>query len=315
MSPQAALENDIFRVYVAALLGSLAVAGAIITVLKYGMKRNVDHAAKSYRGWLIMIPVVLLALFLGRISTIVLFTVLAVFAFKEYARATGLYSDWAMTGVVYCGIIALGITTLLPDPTYAVPGWYGVFMAMPVFVVTCILIVPILRNQAKGQLQSIALAIVGFIYTGWMFGHVAFLANSIYAYGYLFFLLVAVEVNDVAAFVCGKLFGHRKLRSEISPNKTWGGSIGALVVSLILPWLLWFSFPHFSPLELILTGLIVGIGGQLGDLSMSVIKRDVGVKDMGNLIQGHGGILDRIDSLIYTAPLFFHMARYFHDLY
>lgn len=315
MSPQAALENDVFRVYVAALLGALAVAGVIITVLKYGMKRNVDHAAKSYRGWLAMIPVVLLALFLGRISTIVFFTILAVFAFKEYARATGLYSDWTMTGVVYCGIIALGMTMLFPDPTYSVPGWYGVFMAMPVFVVTCILMVPILRNRAKGQLQSISLAIVGFIYIGWMFGHVAFLANSKYAYGYLFFLLVAVEVNDVAAFVCGKLFGHRRLRSEISPNKTWGGSIGALVVSLILPWLLWFSFPHFSPLELILTGLIVGIGGQLGDLSMSVIKRDVGVKDMGTLIQGHGGILDRIDSLIYTAPLFFHMARYFHDLY
>lgn len=174
---------------------------------------------------------------------------------------------------------------------------------------------PILRNRAKGQLQAIALAIVGFIYIGWMFGHAAFLANAKYAYGYLFYLLVAVEVNDVAAFTCGKLFGRRKLRSEISPNKTWGGSIGALGVSLALPWLLRFSFPHFGPVELVLAGLIVGIGGQLGDLSMSVIKRDVGVKDMGALIEGHGGILDRIDSLIYTAPLFFHMVRYFHDLY
>jgi phosphatidate cytidylyltransferase len=75
-----------------------------------------------------------------------------------------------------------------------------------------------------------------------------------------------------------------------------------------------FSFPEFTPSELILTGVIVGIGGQLGDLSISVIKRDIGIKDMGALIEGHGGVLDRVDSLIYVAPLFFHMTRYFHGL-
>lgn len=315
MSPEAALESNVFQAYVVLLFGMLAVAGGLIAVLKYGFNRNVDHALKSYRGWLIMIPVVLLSLFLGRAVTIVFFTALAVFAFKEFARATGLYSDWPMTGVVYCGIIALGIVTISWDAAYDVPGSYGLFMALPVYMVAAILLVPILRNRAKGQLQPVALAIVGFIYLGWMFGHLTFLANARHAYGYLLYLLVAVEVNDVAAFACGKMFGRRKLRSEISPNKTWGGSLGALAVSMALPWLLRFSFPHFSAFELILAGLIVGIGGQLGDLSMSVIKRDVGVKDMGALIEGHGGILDRIDSLIYTAPLFFHMARFFHNLY
>ncbi len=315
MSLRAALESDVFRIYVILLITALAVAGPVIAVLKYAWKRNVDHAARSYRGWLVMIPLVLVCLLLGRIPTIVFFTVLAVFAFKEYARATGLYCDWPMTGVVYCGILGLGTITVMWDPVYDVPGSYGLFMALPVYVVCAILLIPILRNRAKGQLQAIALAIVGFIYIGWMFGHVAFLANSKHAYGYLFYLLVAVEISDVAAFACGKAFGRRKLRSQISPNKTWGGSVGALAVSLTLPWLLQFSFPHFGVVELVLAGLIVGVGGQLGDLSMSVIKRDVGVKDMGALIQGHGGILDRIDSLIYTAPLFFHMARFFHNLY
>jgi phosphatidate cytidylyltransferase len=128
------------------------------------------------------------------------------------------------------------------------------------------------------------------------------------------YLVFAVELNDVAAFTCGRLFGRHPLRRTISPKKTWEGSLGALAVSLVLPWLLHFSFPHFGPLQCILTGLIVGIGGQLGDLSISVIKRDLGVKDMGALIQGHGGILDRIDSLIFVAPLFLHMARYFYGL-
>jgi phosphatidate cytidylyltransferase len=124
---------------------------------------------------------------------------------------------------------------------------------------------------------------------------------------------VAVTLNDVAAYACGRLFGRRPLRSNISPKKTWEGALGGAAVSLLLPWLLRFSFPHFGVWELILTGLIVGIGGQLGDLSISVIKRDLGVKDMGSSIPGHGGILDRIDSLIYVAPLFFHMTRLFHE--
>ena len=220
-----------------------------------------------------------------------------------------------MTGAVYLGIVAVGVSSLVQDPWLHVPGWYGLFMALPVYIVSLILVIPIARNRAKGQLQNSALAILGFIYLGWMFSHVGFLANSPHAYGYLLFLLLAVEGSDIAAFICGKLFGRHKLRDAISPNKTWGGALGALAFSMALPWLLRFSFPHFGPLQLVLTGLIVGIGGQLGDLTISMIKRDIGVKDMGALIPGHGGLLDRIDSLIFAGPLFFHMVRWFYDVY
>ena len=113
---------------------------------------------------------------------------------------------------------------------------------------------------------------------------------------------MAVELNDVAAFTFGRLFGRHPLRSNISPKKTWEGSLGALAVSLALPWGLRFSFPQFSACELILAGIIVGVGGQLGDLSISVIKQNLGIKDMGTLLEGHGGILDRIDSLILRSP-------------
>lgn len=315
MSPEAALHSDIFRIYLAILLGLLILAGMAIGILGIFLKKDVSHAWKSYRSWLIMIPLVLVCVFLGRLATIGFFTMLGIFAFKEFAKATGLYRDWWMTGAVYVGIVGIGVLSAVNDPLLHVHGWYGMFAVWPAYVIALILLIPILRNQTQGQLQTIALALLGFIYIGWMFGHITFLANAKNAYGYLFYLIFAVELNDVAAYTFGKTFGRHALRSNISPKKTWEGSLGALAVSMVLPWLLWFSFPHFTARELILTGLIVGIAGQLGDLSMSVIKRDLGIKDMGTLIGGHGGILDRIDSLIYVAPLFFHMVRYFHDIY
>jgi phosphatidate cytidylyltransferase len=299
-----------------ALAGGLLLgAGVLLAVLRWGFHKNVQHAWKAYLGWLVMAPLVFAVIFAGRVETIIFFTLVGMLGFKEFARATGLYQDWFMTGAVYLGIIAGAIVTLVTDPLLGVPGWYGLFMALPVYVIAAILVIPIVRNRVHGQLQMLALAIVGFVYFGWMFGFLAFLANANHAYSYLLYLLFAVELNDVSAFTCGKLFGRHPLRSNISPKKTWEGSLGALAVSLILPWALSPTFPHFEARDLILIGLIVGVGGQLGDLAISVIKRELGIKDMGATIPGHGGVLDRIDSLIYVAPLFFHVVRYFHDLY
>jgi phosphatidate cytidylyltransferase len=315
MTPSAAIESPVFRFYALVAAGLMITAGLVLAMLRWGLRRNVDHAWKSYCGWLVMVPLILGVIFLGRVATIIFLTIVAVFGFKEFARATGLYRDWYMTGAVYVAIIATGLMSLPLDPSQGVPGWYGMFMALPVYAIAGILLIPILRNRVQGQLQAIALSIVGFIYFGWMFGHLAFLANAKHAYAYLLYVLFAVELNDVAAFTFGKLFGRHQLRSNISPKKTWEGALGALGVSLLLPWALRFTFPHFEARDCLLAGLIVGIGGQLGDLAISVIKRDLGIKDMGATIPGHGGILDRIDSLIYVAPLFLHMVRYFHDLY
>ncbi|HYC89531.1 MAG TPA: phosphatidate cytidylyltransferase [Thermoanaerobaculia bacterium] len=306
--------NPVFRSYLVVLVGLLVVAGALLAVLRFGLKKNVDHAWKAYRGWLIIIPLVFTALYFGRLTTILFFTLLALGAFSEFARATGLYRDWWMTGIVLLGIAAVGVVSYIDTPVTGEPGWYGMLMALPVYVVAAILMIPIARDRAKGQLQPIALALLGFIYMGWMFGHLAFLANARNAYGYLLYLLFAVPLCDIAAFTFGRIFGRRKFRPNISPNKTWAGALGAFAVSMAFPWLVRFSFPELGTRELLLAGVIVGVGSQLGDLSISVIKRDIGIKDMGALLEGHGGVLDRVDSLIYVAPLFFHMVRYFRGL-
>ena len=312
MSPSAALESPVFRTYVIAVLSVLVIAGVAIAVVQFGLKRNVASVWKTYTGWLIMIPLVVGCLFLGRYATIGGLCLVSIFGVKEFARATGLYRDWWLTGIVYLGVIGLFILAAVTDPRLGSLGWYGLYMVMPVYVVCLTLAIPIVRDRTKGHLQQVSLAILGFVYIGWMFGHLALLTNREHAYEYLLFLILAVELNDVAAFTCGKLFGKRRLLPNISPNKTWAGSIGAAVFSMAFVFAMQFTFPHFGPLQLVLTGLIIGVGGQFGDLSISFIKRDIGVKDMGAAIPGHGGILDRIDSLIFVAPLFFHMTRWFY---
>jgi phosphatidate cytidylyltransferase len=316
MSPSHALHDPIFLAYLRIIFVSLVVGGMVLGALHWGFRKDLGSIWSTYRSWLVMAPIGLAVVFMGRAPAIIGTTLLAIFGFKEFARASGLYRDWWMTGAVYAGIVTVGTASLMSQPQglEAGPGWYGLFVAVPVYAIALILLVPILRNRIRGELQRMSLGVVGFVYIGWMFGHLGFLANAANAYGYLLYVIFATELSDIAAFTFGRLFGRHPLRSEISPKKTWEGAIGALTVSMILPWLLRFSFPDFGPWQLILTGLIVGIGGQLGDLSISVIKRDIGTKDMGALIPGHGGILDRIDSLIYVAPLFLHMANYYSKL-
>src|SRR5881394_4420396 len=316
MSPKIALHDPVFHAYFWIVLISLAIGGAALGFLRVVLKKDTASMFRTYWSWIFMAGIGLIVVFLGRIPTILGVTLLAIYAFKEFARASGLYRDWWITGAVYAGIVTVGISSLISHPRGEEPGtgWYGFFVAVPVFEIALILFIPILRNRARGELQRMSLAIVGFVYIGWMFGHLGFLATTNDAYGFICYIVFATELNDVAAFTFGRLFGRHPLRSKISPSKTWEGALGALGVSMLLPWLFRFSFPFFGVWQLVLTGLIVGIGGLLGDLSISLIKRDIGTKDMGAAIPGHGGILDRIDSLIYVVPLFMHMAGYYYRL-
>jgi phosphatidate cytidylyltransferase len=129
--------------------------------------------------------------------------------------------------------------------------------------------------------------------------------------GMVFLLLMATEANDVAQYVWGKSFGRRKIMPKVSPNKTWEGFLGGWATTAALIWFLGPMFIPVSGVGLAVIALTLPIAGFAGDVTMSAIKRDIGVKDTSALIPGHGGILDRADSLTFTAPLFFHLTAYF----
>lgn len=306
MSPVIAIHSRIFLISAVLVTALVAIAGAILLILKFALRKNVQSAWLAYQGWLVMIPIIALAIVLGQWAVIAGVTLLSAFGFREFARATGLERDRLVCGTVYFLVILNGAIVWVDR--------FDWFRAMPVLATTLLVILPIARNRVEGQLRSMSLSIFAFIYLCWMFAHIAWLANGPNPYGYLIFLLLATELNDVSAFTFGRLLGRRPLRDRISPRKTWGGALGAIVVSLMLPWFLRFLLSGLSGLELLAVGLAIGIGGQLGDLVISVIKRDLGVKDMGGGIPGHGGVLDRIDSLIFVAAPFLYLVRYVHGM-
>ena len=130
--------------------------------------------------------------------------------------------------------------------------------------------------------------------------------------GLLLYLVVLTQANDIAQYIWGKLFGRRKIVPRVSPKKTWEGLIGGVITTVALAVLLAPKITPFDPLGAIVAGFIIGIAGFFGDVTISSLKRDLGIKDTGGMIPGHGGILDRVDSLIYSAPLFLHFTRYFY---
>ncbi|MBC7538707.1 MAG: phosphatidate cytidylyltransferase [Bacteriovorax sp.] len=127
--------------------------------------------------------------------------------------------------------------------------------------------------------------------------------------GMIFFLIVITQLNDVAQFVSGKLFGKRKISPLISPNKTWAGLIGGVLGSVMFGYVFRNLLP-LTTLQVMLLSMLIAIAGFFGDLNISAIKRDLKIKDMGDLIPGHGGILDRMDSLIFSNLVFFYLTYY-----
>src|SRR5437763_4501446 len=191
MSPSIALHDSVFRTYFVIVLISLVGGGLVLGFVRFGLKRETRSMFQTYWSWILIAGIGLIVVFLGRIPTIVGVTLLAIYAFKEFARASGLYRDWWMTGAVYAGIVTVGIASLVAHPRAEEPGtgWYGFFVAVPVLAIALILLIPILRNRARGELQRMSLAIVGFIYICWMFGHLGFLANASNAYGFLCYII------------------------------------------------------------------------------------------------------------------------------
>ena len=199
----------------------------------------------------------------------------------------------------------------------AYAGWYGAFIIL--IPVAMFLIIPmrlVLKGDTDGIIKSMATLQWSLMLTVFSLSHLAYLISlpqiegfEVGGRGLLLFVVFLTEMNDILQFTWGKLFGKNKVIPKVSPNKTWEGLIGGIICTTIAGYFLAFIAP-LTYIEAAVVSFVIAISGFIGDVVMSAVKRDIGVKDTGSAIPGHGGILDRVDSLAYTAPVFFHLVYY-----
>jgi phosphatidate cytidylyltransferase len=298
----------------ALVLAVLALAGvAAFTLARRRPQRDHGELIARIRSWWVMVGVFAVALLLGHTAMLIFLALVSFLALKEYLSV--IPTRRADRRVLLWAYLAI------PVQYYWVGSeWYGMFVIfIPIYMFLLLPLPMLIVGETQGFLKAIGTLHWGLMATVFSLSHAAFLlvlpesgnpAGG--GAGLLLFLLILTEANDVAQYVWGKLAGRRRVIPKVSPGKTWEGLFGGIVTTtalsvLLAPWLTPLGFEHA-----LAASVLLGIAGFVGDVTISAIKRDLGIKDSGALLPGHGGILDRLDSLTYTAPLFFHFVRYFY---
>lgn len=257
-----------------------------------------DELIRRMRTWAVIIPAASLPILLGPVALAAGITVLGLFLFREFARATGIRMDRALGFPVLVGFAVVAAAMIRQQ--------YSLLLFSAPLFATLTMAGGLLKDRPAGYLKRIGCANLGFMICAVWPAHLGFLAQWT-SPALLLWMVLAVELNDVFAYLSGKLFGRRALCPNTSPGKTRGGLIGSLVVTTVfitLSGLLLFRDDLVGDVRfLVPLGLVLSLTGTVGDLILSSIKRDLHLKDLAELLPGHGGLLDRCDSLVFAAPV------------
>lgn len=301
---------------VASILSALAVATVISRWL---LKKNPDshtfHKVKTIiKSWWYIATPVLIALLLGPLYLLGLFYFITCYALTEFVKHSGFKSLHKplsaififCTTVQYLAIFYQSLTLF--------------YVIIPLMMLWVLPILVILKAEIEQLPRLTALTLCGLLLSYYL-AHVPALPqlnpglwrDREQAMISILLLILMTELNDIFQFLSGKSFGRKKIVPDISPNKTEAGFLGALAATTALMAVLAPMLLGITTIQAVVLGALLSITGMFGDLLFSALKRYYGVKDFSDLIPGHGGLLDRLDSLILTAPLYFHLLYYFKN--
>lgn len=292
----------------------LMLASIIVFVLKKSQPdTNFAELTQRTNSWWVMAAIFTLALVMNRVVSIVFFGLISYLALKEYFSIVP--TRRADRRVLFWAYLVIPVQYL-----WVGQEWYGMFIIfIPVYVFLFLPMRMITIGETTSFLRAVGTLHWGIMTLVFSISHLAYLLvlpatpqSSAGGPGLLLYLVFLTQFNDVAQYIWGKMIGRRKVVPTVSPNKTVEGLLGGIATTTVLAVVL---APLLTPLSIavsISAGLIISLAGFIGDCTISALKRDIGIKDSGTLIAGHGGIMDRVDSLTYSAPLFFHLMYYLY---
>jgi phosphatidate cytidylyltransferase len=275
-------------------------------------KATIDNMNTRIRAWWVMCAVFAMAIATGGIGSVVLFGLLSFLALREFITLIeSARSDHRTLAASFFLFTPLQFVLVGVE-------WYGFFAVLiPVYVFLLVPASLAIVGDTNRFLERAAEIQWGLMICVYCVSYApALLLLDVAGFEdrqalLLFFLVFVVQLSDVLQYVWGKLLGKHKIAPRVSPNKTWEGFIGGGLCAVAAGTALWWATP-FSPLAAAGMSALIVLVGFCGGLTMAAIKRDRGVKDYGTIVPGHGGVLDRIDSLSFAAPIFFHVTRFFY---
>jgi phosphatidate cytidylyltransferase len=319
---------------VAWVLGALVLALAAGSVVRFALLTRAPSPEVrrkrlgSLATWWVLVGLLVAMAALGTAAAVAAFAGVSLLGLREYRslareRIAAVHPWWRL---VYVAVLVHYLFVYL--------GWLeAVRTFIPVWVFGTLLVRLVVVGQTSGFLETVGVTFLGLMLIGYLLSHAALLI-AIPAdlnppgggFGLLLFLVILTEGNDIAQALWGRILGRRKITPVVSPNKTWEGFLLGAATTVLLSVLL---SPSLTPLvtvpprlgtgleggsylPAVAAGLLIAVGGFLGDVTMSAVKREVGVKDSGTLLPGQGGVLDRIDSLTFTAPLFYYLTDFLY---
>ncbi len=302
-------QNSFYIILV--IFGMLALASiSRIFISQKNPDKDFTELRQRVQSWWWMITILVSCLIISQTAAIILFGFISFLALKEFFSIVP--TRQADRRVIFWAYLSI------PAQYYWVSiEWYGMFIIfIPIFIFLFLPMRMVLIGETKGFIRASGITHWAVMLTVFCLSHIAYLlvlpvknidAGSI---GLVIFLIFMTQLNDVAQYIWGKSLGKHPIIPKVSPNKTREGFLGGVITITLISGMI---APFLTPLTMtygFLAGLIISVSGFVGDVVISSVKRDLEIKDSGTLIPGHGGILDRFDSLIFTAPLFFHYVYY-----
>ncbi len=295
-----AWESPIYRQTALIILSIIFLSGFIVFFFR---KKNYYFSTSwaSIKSWLIAAPI--LFFFLGQPDPwpLIFLTALAIYGAKIFFQIMGMFHRSYFVLSCYAGIIGLGVCA-----------WFNridIYNIMPMAVLGLACLVPLIRNNYKRMIQYMSLTLLAFIFLGWSFMHLGLILkfeNGIYQ---VMYLIILTEFCDNTNLAFGRYIGGWRLFPGINPLRTVGSTAVSILLTLFLAGAMRFLLPDGSEKYWLASGFVAALGGVIGDLVMTAVRRDAGVKIVGPFILGRGDILHRMDRLIFVAPIYFYVMQ------